>query len=85
MLHEITLKTALSWISIVLGLTSAALWWHSASIEVPTELGSGEGGVVFGLKEMSEGFKISAHWNKRAAFVTGATVFLQAVALLLPW
>jgi hypothetical protein len=72
------MRTLLSWLPIFAGLAAAAAWAISASITVPTNIGSGFGALV-GVEEMSAGFKMVALWNRLAAAVAAIASLLQAL------
>jgi hypothetical protein len=75
------MHNALSWLSIVAGFISGALWLYAAWIKVPTKIESGWGALV-GVEEMTAGFKKQAVWNGWAAIATGTAAVLQATAML---
>ena len=76
------MHTAFSWLAIVAGFISGALWLYAARIKVPTEIGSGYGKLV-GVEAMTEGFTKQASWNGYAAIATGAAALFQAIAMML--
>jgi hypothetical protein len=71
-----------SWLAIVAGFLSGALWLYAALIKVPTKIGSGFGALV-GVEEMTAGFNRQASWNGYAAIATAAAALFQAVAMVL--
>jgi hypothetical protein len=84
-LARIHLDNPLVWLAIISGFLSGALWLYASRIKVPTNLGSGYGGGIVGLQEMSDGFKNQATWNSYAAITTALAAVLQALAQLFPW
>ena len=77
MLHNICI-----WLSIAVGLLSAALWLNAALIRVPTErLGSGFGALV-GVDVVAAELRRQTAWNSWAAGTAGAAALFQAVATL---
>jgi len=75
------MHNTLTWLSIIAGFLSGALWLYAASIKVPTNIGSGYGTLV-GVEEMTAGFRKQAIWNSFAAAATAIAAVLQAIAMM---
>ncbi len=69
-----------SYSSMVVGAVAAGLWFWASRIVIPTNLGTGWGGKVSGLEEMSAALEKVARLNRWAALATALAVGLQALA-----
>jgi len=78
------MHNAFTWLSIIAGFLSGALWFYASGIKVPTNLVSGWDGWVGGLQEMSDGLKKQTTWNGWAAITTALAAVLQAFAQIYP-
>jgi hypothetical protein len=71
----------LSWLAILSSASSAGLWLVASLIKVPTNIGSGYGGLV-GIPEMTQGFARQAAWNGWAAGMTAVAALAQGLSML---
>jgi hypothetical protein len=71
---------AFAYSSGVVGLVAAGLWFWASLTDVPTKLGTGWGGEIHGLSEMSAALAKVAKLNRWAAAATGLAAILQAIA-----
>ncbi len=82
----------LSWAAVIGGFSSAYLWYRASKIIIRRGDPRSKGGILTGVRGDPTGEPVDvystvvegARVNQWAALATGATVLLQAIAMLLP-
>lgn len=86
-----TLKIILTWLSVLAGAVTAALWVKSARVRVlGKDEGPAEGNYFFMSIVGKDGTDLlrtveeQSVWNRRAATASAVTIGLQALATVIP-
>ncbi len=81
-----TLPPALQGLGAIVGLVAALFWWKAARTEVRDPFP--QDGISHNVESgdfvgpIMDAFKVSAEWNKRAAYLTAISVALGALGTL---